>query len=180
LAGIAAGEPPAASFFAPPGAKLSQGDIVHDVPWGVLDAPVIVCRPRVPLNTKGIADYAQPHECARQPAFTRGPELVHARAGRPGPAVVLWEDCEIDKFEELGEPFAKWFVAVCPIFPLTTIRSPDGRERSRSQAPGTAVTNETFAGPVAPAHFREGRRFPAPAKEVLDDYRAPGPRHPRH
>jgi len=105
-------------FYVEAGSKLSQGDIVADVPWGIVPDPISVCRPNDPKNSEGKAFYAPHHQTRRGgDAFHNGRvELVHARA-KLGRVMVLWHDCEIDKFEEKGMSADKWFAGVAPIIP---------------------------------------------------------------
>jgi hypothetical protein len=106
----------APDFYAAPGPKLSQGDFVDDVPWGLVPDPLLVCRPKDESQQSGGAFYAPYQEVARGgPAFAKErAEIVHARA-KLGAGIVLWHDCEIDKFEEKGQPPEKWFAAVAPV-----------------------------------------------------------------
>lgn len=116
---------PEPEFYAPPSDALSQGDIVQGVPLAVLDYPLVVCRPG---NKPGQAHYATPAECTRQAAFSRGPETIHATGKAPGLGFVIWEDCQIDKMKsQERDDERKWFVAVAPILPLTTIVQEEAR-----------------------------------------------------
>lgn len=102
------------------GDRLSQGDLVRLVPWGLIDSPLTVCRPNDAAKTDGKAFYA-PHDLITQggAAFTGGRvETVHAQA-KTGIGLVLWHDCEIDKFEEKKQPPEKWFAAVAPVIPTS-------------------------------------------------------------
>ncbi len=82
-------------FFAPLGDRLSQGDILRSVPWGLVDAPITVFRPDD--RSKPIASF--------------------------GPVIVLWHDCQIDKFLEQNKPLEKWFTGVAPLLPLDRLDS---------------------------------------------------------
>jgi len=53
---------------------------------------------------------------------------VHVKA-QPGLALVLWQDCQIDKFKNQKKDPSKWFTAVAPIRPITEIQ--DGLEAVR-------------------------------------------------
>ncbi len=118
-----------AAYYVEPGAKLSQGDLVKDVPWGLLPDPTTVCRPNNKDAEHGKAYYT-PRHLTKQGgvAFGGGTELIHAQA-RLGMAMVLWHDCEIDKFEEKEKPKEDWFAAVAPVLPLSLIQQADQRER---------------------------------------------------
>lgn len=106
------------AFYLEPGSKLSQGDLARNIPWGLIPAPLAVCRPNDKTKDEGGSFYA-PHDRIRKggEAFSNGrDETIHA-SGRLGMALVLWEDCEIDKFEKKKQPPEKWFVAVAPVLP---------------------------------------------------------------
>jgi hypothetical protein len=109
---------PESTFYLEPGSRLSQGDLIRDIPWGLIPGPVAICRPRDKSKSEGGAFYA-PHERIRQggTAFAGGrDEVIHA-SGYLGMGLVLWEDCEIDKFEKKQQPPEKWFVAIAPVLP---------------------------------------------------------------
>ena len=114
--------------FVPPGAHLSQGDVVDGIPWGAIDAPLTVCRPNDAKLDKGKSNYA-PLSKVRNPfnSSRDKKEFVHARAGY-GRGVVLWHDCEIDDYKHQGRPVAKAVAAVAPIFDME-VRI--GREEDR-------------------------------------------------
>lgn len=103
-----------AEFFGPLGDRLSQGDIVAGIPWGLIDAPVTVCRPDDRSKPEGKARYAPATDL--KPPF-KGIELVLAKA-QLGLGMVLWHDCQIDKFENQQKPPDKWFAAVAPVIAL--------------------------------------------------------------
>jgi hypothetical protein len=103
-----------ADFFGALGDRLSQGDIVANVPWGVIDAPFSVCRPDDKSKTEGKARYAP--AAGLNPPF-KGIELVLAKA-QLGLGMVLWHDCQLDKFENQNKPPDKWFAAIAPVIPL--------------------------------------------------------------
>lgn len=121
---------------------LSQGDIVYGIPPVILDDPLTICRPD---NKPGRCHSAPAAEATGPEAFTKGKETVHATAGRkPGLAMVIWEDCQIDKMRNQGKSAEKWFVGVAPIFPVDDMGGTDEGRRA----------------------LREGRRlafFPLPA-----------------
>lgn len=111
---------PESAFYREPGAKLSQGDLVRNTPWGLVPDSLSVCRPKDATKAEGGAFYS-PHARIKQGggAFSSGrQETIHA-SGYLGTALVLWEDCEIDKFENKGQPPDKWFVAIAPIHAAT-------------------------------------------------------------
>jgi len=128
------------------GGPLDQGDIVLDVPWGLVSAPVAVCRPVQGLNaTSGKANFA-PCDDVRDAFRKKDPrEIVHAIANR-GPVLVLWHGCQIDKFAEAGKQ-DKAFAAIVPILPMTLLNETDwaavrdGQHMSRFHLPGFS-TNE--------------------------------------
>lgn len=104
----------APGFFSPLGEKLSQGDIVSGIPWGLIDAPLTVCRPSDRSKPEGRANYA-PVETVKPPF--KDVETVFAKA-RLGFGMVLWHDCQIDKFENQQKSPEKWFAAVAPLIAL--------------------------------------------------------------
>lgn len=120
---------PLPSAYAALSEQLSQGDIVQGMPWAVLEHPLTVCRPDG--GKPGRAYYAQPHECTRQPAFARGPEIIHAVALEPGLGIVIWEDCEIDKMRNQQKEQHRWFVAVAPVVPLAVVSDEESRTAIR-------------------------------------------------
>ena len=101
-------------FYATLEPKLSQGDIFTDAPWGLIDAPVTVCQPVDRSKPQGKASYAP----VEGKGF-KGIQAVHA-AARLGNVMVLWHDCQIDKFENQGRAPEKWFTAVAPVLPIPT------------------------------------------------------------
>jgi hypothetical protein len=103
-----------ADFYAPLGAELSQGDIVAAIPWGLIDDPLTVCRAEDRSKPEGKARYA-PVAALRPPP--KGVEIIHARA-QIGMGMVLWHDCQIDKFKNQGKPETKWFASIAPVVPL--------------------------------------------------------------
>jgi hypothetical protein len=105
-----------ADFYLQAGAKLSQGDIVRDVPWGRIPDPVLVCRPNDQKAKTGKARYGPKDEIKDGGvAFANARvEQIHARA-KQGLGVVLWHDCEIDKFEEQGRSEDQWYAAIAPV-----------------------------------------------------------------
>jgi hypothetical protein len=101
-------------FYAPLSPKLSQGDIVANVPWGLIDDPVTVYRPEDRSKPEGKARYAS--LATLKPPF-KTTETIGARA-QLGLGMVVWHDCQIDKFESQGKPATKWFAAIAPVVPL--------------------------------------------------------------
>lgn len=106
--------PEGPEFYVALDPKLSQGDIVVGVPWGLIDDPVTVCQPADRSKPQGKATYA-PVEAK---GF-KGIQSVHA-AAQLGTVMVLWHDCQIDKFENQRRPPEKWFTAVAPVLPIPT------------------------------------------------------------
>jgi hypothetical protein len=105
------GEP--ADFYASLAGRLSQSDLVRGVPWGLIDAPVTTCQPDAPDRQDGKARYR-----LVGPEGFKGARIVHAKA-QVGEVMVLWHDCQIDKFENQGKPREKWFAAIAPVRPLS-------------------------------------------------------------
>ena len=98
--------------------EILQGDIVADLPWGAIEAPLIVCRPDNARVRKGRAHFDEASGFDR--AFKRkreaGKEFVHAKAGR-GPGIVLWHSCEIADDVRHGN-VQRAVVGVAPIFSM--------------------------------------------------------------
>jgi len=105
------------SFYENLHPKLSQGDILRDLPWGEVEVPITICRPDQPKNAEGKARYGPPENMNPGAYRKMLPELLHVTTLRAR-AIVLWHDCQLDKFEEKGRPRAKWFTTVSPVFPL--------------------------------------------------------------
>jgi len=112
--GVPSPELPA--FYAPLGPRLSQGDIVRGVPWGLIDAPIAVC------HSRGAGGKSQTTSLAALPsAFKKTPsETIHAQA-QMNLSIVLWHDCELDKFMEQRRAEEKWFGAIAPVLPLARL-----------------------------------------------------------
>jgi len=125
------------SAYAPLPETLSQGDIVTNAPWGLIEAPLSICRPQNATETAGKAKYGPPSGHSHPPAFSQQrPENIHLK-GHLGLAMVLWHDCQIDKFKEQGKPVEKWLTAIAPIVPMTANSDPalvasvrEGRRRA--------------------------------------------------
>lgn len=119
-----------AQFYSKLQSGLNQGDIVSDVPWGVIDAPLSFCRPSP--NKPGQAFYAPIAEAKRDPLpFTRGPEVIHAVGHAPTLGMVIWEDCQIEKMMNQGQDERKWYVSVAPIRPLDLFDDDESRQTVR-------------------------------------------------
>ena len=86
------------SFYDKLHPKLSQGDILRDVPWGQVEAPITICRPDQPKNAEGKARYGAPENMNPKGYRKSIPELLHVNTLRSR-AIVLWHDCQLDKFE---------------------------------------------------------------------------------
>lgn len=95
------------------GEKLSQGDIVANCPFGYVPSPLTIYRRESSGLPKGKANYGGTGDVPR--AFQGPFELIEARATR-GLGLVLWADCQIDKFLNQGKPQEKWYVGVAPVF----------------------------------------------------------------
>jgi hypothetical protein len=103
---------PELPFYAPLGNSLSQGDIVRGVPWGVITDPVTLCR------IQGGPHRATVDNIAEVPsAFKKGQEYILARA-ELSLGIVLWPDCQIDKFKEQRRPEDRWFASIAPVLPM--------------------------------------------------------------
>lgn len=113
--------PPKPPPFYHPGRPepLSQGDILNEIPYGLITDPLVVCRAGKPLpdgTQHGTFGPAEKITAGGAP-FNKGKaEAIHMKASS-GLVMVLWEDCEIDRFAEQGKPENKWFAAVAPIIP---------------------------------------------------------------
>lgn len=107
------------------GASLSQGDIVETIPFGFIPSPLTLYRKANSALTTGQAKFGTTTDLER--AFNSGIESIEARAGR-GIAIVLWADCQIDKFLNQGRPVEKWFAGVAPIFSARRLGSERQRE----------------------------------------------------
>jgi hypothetical protein len=118
----AAPEPP--RFYGPLAEKLSQGDLVRVLPWGVVDAPLTICRPQ------GGTRAAYNPATAVPSAFKKGREAIHA-SGAVSVGMVLWHDCEIDKGMNQGKPVEKWFTAVAPVLPISNFNRPSDQDGLR-------------------------------------------------
>lgn len=73
-----------ADFYAPLNERLSQGDIIDGVPWGLVDDPVLLCRPDDRSKLQGKAKYGP----LENDAPFKGIESIHARA-QVGKVMVL-------------------------------------------------------------------------------------------
>ena len=102
----------APDFFRPLQEKLSFGDIVEGVPWGVVQAPLRACQ----LNDSNRPDGKALVRPVGADGLRRGEE-IHA-AAQTDLAMVLWSDCEIDKDELRGKPPEKWFTAIAPVLSI--------------------------------------------------------------
>lgn len=85
--------------FIKPGDQLDQGDIFRDVPWGLVEAPLTLCRPVPPYKPSGAnARSGAPGDFSDAFRLDGGKELIHAR-GHKSLGVILWHGCQIDKFK---------------------------------------------------------------------------------
>lgn len=105
--------------------EISQGDIVADLPWGVIDSPLIVCRPEDVRAHEGDARYGEASAVDRAFALKKrgGKEFVHAKAGR-APGIVLWHNCEIADDDRRGNS-QRAVVGVAPIFGMERLNEAD-------------------------------------------------------
>ena len=112
-------------FYRPPPELLSQGDIVEHVPWGLIEAPITLCRPdNDPLQGKSRHSRVDSWDMKGQPApWSRTPERIHA-IGWDGRAMVLWHDCQISKGEnQRRDRPEKEFAGVAPILPFAGLQA---------------------------------------------------------
>jgi hypothetical protein len=117
--------PEPVAFYAPLQDSLSQGDLVHGVPWGLIPDPLEICK------KQGGPHQAKTHVVEDLPAaFRKGPESILAQADR-GLAIVLWPDCQLDKFKNQGRPEDKWFAGIAPVVPMEARLSEEVREQVR-------------------------------------------------
>jgi hypothetical protein len=110
------------SFYTDPTDRLSQGDVVFGVPPLVVQHPITICRQGGKDRGTAKQGWFNTAVAAQPPAFGKGPETVHARGREPGFGIVIWEDCQIDKMKSQGHDPAKWYVAVAPVAPLSSIQ----------------------------------------------------------
>ena len=115
-------------FYVPLRPRLSQGDIISDIPLSIVESPVTICRPLDATKSSGKAEFKPMSEWG-EPTIRKNGEFVHLKASRLVSAVVIWHDCQIDKFENQGKKPGKWFAAVAPIVPFTVANmSEDSRD----------------------------------------------------
>lgn len=126
-------------FYRPPPELLSQGDIIEKVPWGLIEAPITLCRPdNNILQGKSRHSTADPWHMpgAPKPWARAGnpPERIHA-IGWDGRAMVLWHDCQISKAEnqDRNRP-EKEFAGVAPILPLSKLQAKNSEDLAILQA----------------------------------------------
>ena len=112
-------------FYAPLEGRLCQGDIVQGVPWGLVVGPTEVCR------KQGGPHQAKVHLADQlASAFQKGSEFILARS-ELGLAMVLWPDCQLDKFMNQGRTEDRWFAGVAPVLPMDPRLPPDTRQSVR-------------------------------------------------
>ena len=159
------------SAYDTPGEKLSQGDIVMNIPWGLVEAPLRICRPhqgdQVVRASK--TPFGPPDDFAD--AFARAKsnnkEIIHAY-GERGAGLVLWHSCQIDKFEEQRRKPESWFAGIAPILDIDKRLHPqdraavqNGEHRSYFYLPAV-----TFGGEALPDSFADLRHI-WPVKQSL-------------
>jgi hypothetical protein len=111
--------------FGPPDPDLDQGDFLLNVPWGLIEAPLTICRPES-AKPKGRATYGPEQETKN--SFKSGRyEIIHAWGGLQR-GVVLWHGCQIDKFKGKKDP-SKAFAGIAPVFVLEE-RVPNPTDRT--------------------------------------------------
>jgi hypothetical protein len=102
-------------WYATLGQDLSQGDIVRVIPYGLIEAPITICRP-ANSNPSGKAQYYTLDKLPRH----GGVEFLHAKF-KLGVGIVVWPDCQIDKSKNQDRPVQEWKAAVAPVVPLTVL-----------------------------------------------------------
>ncbi len=115
-------------FFSTIPENLTQGDIVRGVPWGVLDHPLTLCRQKQKPegDTLGVGSFTAIERVKGPAAWGKQSiEIIHASARQPELSMVIWEDCQIDKMMEQGQPAHKWYVAVAPVLNLLKLKEAD-------------------------------------------------------
>ena len=119
---------PPATFYAALSPALSQGDIVDDIPWGLIDAPITLCRPSDRKSPSGKAVFGSVSNLKNPAAWHHDPENIHGLA-RSGLAMVLWHGCQIDKWlnQDATKAAPKAFAAVAPIITLDKFQPADRR-----------------------------------------------------
>src|SRR5262249_46648619 len=76
---------------------------------------------------EGKAVYAPAAKVAKPKAWALSPEIIHA-VGWSGYVVVLWHDCQIDKWlNQRSEKQSKAFAAGAPILPMTAYQPAEHR-----------------------------------------------------
>lgn len=123
-------------FYREPPELLSQGDLISDIPWGLVEAPITLCRPVDATKSFGRSNYTTVEDW-RVPggpqAWARKPEVLHAVA-RSGWVLSLWHDCQIEKAQNQNAArSAKAFSAVAAVVPLTTFQEPEVLEAIRDR-----------------------------------------------
>lgn len=112
------GGSPEPLFFVPidPTARPRQGEIIADLPWGLIESPLKICRPQ---TGRGAVQQAAGHEADKlESAFKKHEmEVIHARGGRTL-GMIVWADCELDKSMEQERDENRWFAGVAPVMPL--------------------------------------------------------------
>lgn len=119
-------------FAAVSSLELQQGDIIDEVPWGLIEAPTTICRPVDRKQPKGKANYGPATDVTKPAAWSHDPEFIHG-VGWQGLAVVLWHGCQIDRWKNQGRAdLSKAFTGVAPLLPLSRLdpaKHDDVRER---------------------------------------------------
>ncbi len=96
------------------------------VPAGWIPHPLTIYRKADSSRPAGKANYGGREDTPR--AFEHDHELIEARA-LCGQAMVLWADCQVDKFKNQGKPSDKWYAGIAPILPARKITSSLARSR---------------------------------------------------
>ena len=113
-------------FYRDPPELLSQGDIVRNVPWGLIEAPTSLCRPADRRAPNGKARYSSldPWAISNAPApWSQDPEFIHA-VGWQGLGMIVWHDCQIEKSDnqERDRP-QKAFAGIAPVMTLSVLQT---------------------------------------------------------
>ncbi len=103
------------NWYAPLGSDLSFGDIVQNVPSGLIDSPLTICQPHN-AEPKGKSLYAPIDQVPKR----RAVEFIHAK-GFVGLGIVVWPDCQIDKLKNQNRPEKDWFAAIAPVQPMSRL-----------------------------------------------------------
>ena len=123
----------AATFYIDPSDVINQGDIVDHLPWGLIEAPTMLCRPNNRTKTSGKAFFGSVSELKQPAPWAHDPEFVHGICW-DGPAMVLWHGCQLDKWKnrdkERGDERNRQeraFAGIAPVLPLAAYEPATGQ-----------------------------------------------------